>query len=214
MKERPILFSAPMVRAILDGRKTQTRRVVKPQPEATEHGFMWPSNLARSMVEVRDMGSLGPYGGRGDRLWVRETWQRLTNNGIRIVYRADGEDPRTGWDDVPAESRPKMTWQPSIFLRRADSRISLGIERVRVERLHDLTADAARAEGVTVGEPVPTTINGKPGQVTYFDPVVAFCHLWCAINGRDSWAANPWVWVIEFQRVTPNASRAPEEKTK
>lgn len=116
MKEMPILFSGPLVRALLAGTKTQTRRLMKPQPDPLpadkprispydDSGFHWASDKARSMVDLGTAAHLGPFGSKGDRLWVRETWATLTGNGIRTVYRADGEDPRTGWDDTPPERR-------------------------------------------------------------------------------------------------------------
>jgi hypothetical protein len=89
VRERPIMFSAPMIHSIIAGTKTQTRRIVKPQPEFSERWNEWqrPSRRCRSMVEIRDMSSLGPYGSRGDRLWVKEGFTHITGNGVRIHYR-------------------------------------------------------------------------------------------------------------------------------
>lgn len=225
-KERGILFSAPMVRAILDGGKTVTRRIVKPQgpTEAdvrarcgtgyhyfTDHHAPSAAHfrVAGPVSVVRDLGGPTelrcPYGKPGDRLWVRETWARLTGNGHRIVYRADGEDPRTGWDDVPAERRPKMRWTPAIHLCRVDSRITLDVIDVRVERLHDITEEDAAREGVT---PAPFC---KAGRSDGMEHVEAFEDLWSTINGASSWAANPWVWRVEF-RVLDSGPVAPEGK--
>ena len=216
MKERPILFSGAMVRAILDGRKTVTRRIVR-FPRKEPHTF-WgaayphPSGIGWlfadhpldagliAAVSKGRTGTLCPYGAPGDRLWVRETWATLTNNGIRTVYRADGEDPRTGWDDVPPERRPRMTWRPSIFMRREESRLTLDVVSVRVERLQDITEEDARAEGFSL-EPMPARINGEPGQVWVFDPVTWFAKTWDTINAdRATWLSNPWVWRVEFRR--------------
>ena len=190
MKERGILFSAPMIRALLEDRKTVTRRLVNERTYLVVDG----DETTGRVVEQSDpsFGALAteharcPYGVPGDRLWVRETWARLTGNGHRIVYRADGEDPRTGWDDVPAEKRPRMKWSPAIHLCRIHSRITLDVIDVRVERLHAITEQDAIAEGVSeVGFPRET-----------------FEKLWGEINGPESWAANPWVWRVEFRRAS------------
>ncbi|HEY1956751.1 MAG TPA: hypothetical protein VGH28_14120 [Polyangiaceae bacterium] len=225
VKEHPILFSGPLVRAILEGRKSQTRRLAKfvPLDDGVNLGF---SGLSVGQYNTGDLSSgavlysrgaggvwnqrtkpLRYYALPGQTLWVRETWQSLHHNGVRTVYRADGEDPRTGWDDVPAEQRPPMTWRPSIFMRRADSRISLEVTGVRVERLHAITEEDAKAEGVTTSFHGCITIDGKsgPGTIHTFGPdarVKAFGVLWEAINGkRAPWVSNPWVWVVEFRRV-------------
>lgn len=207
MKERPILMSAPMVRAILDGRKSQTRRIVKPQPELDEDTgeWSWPSHKCKSMVEIRDMGGLGPYGTRGDRLWCRETHQfvQLPNERI-VVYRATCDDDSFTYVDPVEGSIEQIKvhkWRPAIFMRRLESRILLEIESVRVERVQAITREDALAEGVIVGEPIDMLVNGEPGPVVYFDPVVAYAHLWCHINGADSWKANPWVWRVAFKRI-------------
>ena len=178
MKERPILFSGPMVRAILDGRKTMTRRVVKPQ------SLIISGHPPRSIRQC-------PYGAPGDRLWVRETFAHLTHNdtgeGEGYIYRADG------WDD-------DVKWKPSIFMPRWASRITLEITDVRVERLQDITNGDAITEGVW-------TISPNKGR-DYMDggsticPCGLFRSLWEKINGRESWDNNPWVWVIEFRKIT------------
>ncbi len=209
MKERPILFSAPMVRAILEGRKTQTRRIVKPQPEPDEKygGYHWPSNLARSMVSIRDMASLGPYGSRGDRLWVRETLHHDGKIGDKdcAVYAADGA---SAWLDTWPWQRRVL---PSIHLPRGLSRISLDVTRVRVERLHDISEEDAKAEGVVSGiipaddygpQRIGYVVGRDDGKcVLYPDERRAFEVGWSGINGAESWNANPFVWVVEFRRV-------------
>ena len=196
MKERPILFSGPMVRAILEGRKTQTRRVVKPQP-AHIAGIGTVLNIDTIT------GKACPYGKPGDRLWVRETWDgvRLDGGGALVSYRADGDKPVT--DDG--------RWHPSIHMPRWASRITLEVVSVRVERLNECSIQDALAEGVLTDDEWPT------------DPRDGYRSLWESINGpsirkrlRDgtvqmhspkrhvadySWDANPWVWVVEFRRV-------------
>lgn len=195
MIERPILFSAPMVRAILDGTKTQTRRVVKGVPA----DLIFTGAMMKSEGWV-DFGGRDehkrihcPYGQPGDRLWVRETfsgphcmeasegcasvppskWARSS----RLWYWADGNPADGDW------TRPR----PSIHMPRWASRITLEVTGVRVERLHDITEADAVAEGAST--PGPFAVHH-------------FMDLWTSINGAESWNANPWVWVVEFKRIT------------
>lgn len=179
MKERPILFSGEMVRAILDGRKTQTRRVVKPPP---------PSNSGGTS-EIFALAKQCPYGQPGDWLWVRETWAPAATEGYDkrddgglIWYRATDERVCMG------------PWRPSIFMPRQVSRIMLEITDVRVERLQDITEEDAKAEGVAAWH---DTANG-----TVYRP--EFEMLWDSINGKRGygWDMNPWIWVIEFKKVS------------
>ena len=216
VKERPILFSAPMVRATLDGRKVQTRRIVRNDAkvcaacftEAVPHNdgdggmgiFGSDPYLRVAACDHNDrMGERirCPHGVPGDRLWVRETWCKIgeTATGVKtIAYRAD--------DDI--ELAGGLRWIPSIHMPRWASRIDLEITAVRVERLQEITEEDARAEGVTTGELMPATINGERGQMMIFDPRKAFAMLWDSINAkRAPWASNPWAWVIEFRRVRP-----------
>lgn len=186
MKERPIIFSAPMVRALLDSTKTQTRRVVKCHVEDYDGALItWASC---------------PYGQPGDRLWVRETFTDLLGTGIehrpipsgplqRYVYAADIK-PGSNSDEARKEFGIK--WKPSIFMPRAASRITLELTAVRAERLQDISDADALAEGV---DRTNTSISGYAKE--------RYRRLWESINGPDSWAQNPWVWVIEFKRVQP-----------
>lgn len=197
MKERPILFSAPMVRAILAGTKTQTRRVLPTMttlgrveyPGRRDHkGYShvnWldtPDGIAAAVRECR-------HGQPGDRLWVRETFSHFERNdqlkrGAEIFYRADGEC---------LELEP---WRPSIHMPRWASRITLEIISVRVERLKDISDADARDEGAEPRQPVYASGIYIPGQYR-----LGFRDLWQSINGAGSWTANPWVWVVEFKRV-------------
>jgi hypothetical protein len=200
MKEHPILFSAPMVRALLNGSKTQTRRIMKPQPEPIPDdvpkmkaydasGHWWASNLAQSMVSLsHEAPSLSPFGRRGDQLWVRETFCDASQaEQGRILYRADG--------DVACR------WKPSIHMPRKASRIQLEITGVRIERLNDCSEADAKAEGVTPdNETSKDVMDGIMPQFQYKEP---YMRLWERINGAGSWAANPWVWVVEFKVVKP-----------
>jgi hypothetical protein len=185
MKERSILFSGPMVRAILAGTKTQTRRGVKRLD--VRAGMPQPEN--DSLLSL-----CSPYGQPGDRLWVRETWawfgcERLP---CEVLYRADGHTKL--YDGYGR-------WRPSIHMPRWASRILLEITDVRVERLCDISEADARAEGIKVDE-CGHAIR-EEDHVAWGGARSAFADLWASINGPDSWAANPWVWVISFRRGEP-----------
>ena len=217
MKERPILFSAPMVRAILDGRKTQTRRWLHASPgtEAIldEYDSGWSSKFDAhgdghgGLFRHVNGGTLSvplrcPYGSPEERLWVRETFTHITGNGIRVHYRADGEPTDREGRVLPTEpGLPR--WRPSIFMRRSESRITLEIAEVRVQRLGEISEDDARAEGV---EPVmwerKVYPSGRAATVETPSYRDGFGVLWDEINGkRCPWSSNPWVWAISFRRV-------------
>lgn len=207
MKERPVLFSGAMVRAILGGHKTQTRRVMKPVceiPDAlawheeTSVGLSfakpgyWRANVGGSSYTGR---ARCPYGVPGDRLWVRETFKLVDGERPEIYYRASDSE------DGP--------WTPSIFMPRHLSRITLDVVNVRVERLQDITEQDSRAEGITDGgclncgksEPCGCS-SPKP------DARDSYVHLWESIYGKvHPWHSNPWVWVVEFTKATtePNS---------
>lgn len=204
MRERPILFNADMVRAVLDGRKTQTRRIMREQPEVIpkedelgKPGFWIPFNAGKTMVRNDDMHIACPFGLKGDRLWVRETFRvhsRATDVAT-LVYKASEQQSWTQQTHrVPIEkcNKPAVVdkWTPSIHMPRWASRITLEITGVRVERLQSITEEDAKAEGVKTECSV---IGDK-----HF---LGFRSLWKSIYGDDSWQANPWVWVVEFKRV-------------
>ncbi len=211
-KERPILFSAPMVRAILDGRKTQTRRTVKPQPEqGSTLGFLIPRpNASGSCAHFHHIDARGihskeltvhcPFGIPGDRLWVRETWcpiypQDPTYNGgrpIEIDYRAT-HSRESHWRVM--DDHGTRRWKPSIHMPRWASRITLEITGVRVERLNDIGEADAMAEGTLGGH------GAIPGYGYAATPVEHYRHLWESLYGPGSWSANPWVWVVEFRGI-------------
>lgn len=199
MKERGIIFNAEMVRAILDGRKTQTRRIIKSVP-ATHNFHGWVMSSTQAKDEGKACWAIGdspllkepirlncPLGKIGDRLWVRETWRKFDfsdecgcseypcgcpENGA-IMYRATQDD---------GESK----WRPSTHMPRRYSRITLEITNVRVERLQDISEQDAIAEGIT--------------NISVLSKYI-FSKLWESIYGFDSWSSNPWVWVIEFKKV-------------
>lgn len=199
MRERGILFSAPMVRALLAGTKTQTRRIVKPPIG----GINW--------------GKRCPYGQPGDRLWVREKWAPVTatayrmSDGVQQTVNPNDEDTAAiyaaGWD----RSGPGR-WRPSIHMPRWASRITLEVTGVRVERLQEISPADACAEGAAEildrphADPLRSAAYDKFGVTLndgerYAGSVAAYAALWESINGPGSWDANPWVWVVEFKRV-------------
>lgn len=220
MTERPILFSAPMVRAILDGRKTQTRRVVKPQPESGHDGEpYWHVGgyrawQFRGIADPLRMGTnnplVCPYGQPGDRLWVRETWAAVH---FSIDPETGFADDWHGSHDIPpgdgggywsklyaADNHPTdkeergFSWRPSIHMPRWASRITLEVTGVRVERLCEISDGDAKAEGVELPSGIFLAGSRTPHRVEFFK-------LWESINGAGSWDANPWVWVVEFRRL-------------
>jgi len=182
MKERPILFSAPMVRAILEGRKTQTRRILKSQGKKAGHYAGWVLPEYRTDC---------PYGQPGDRLWVRETWQ--INH---TVQDADGKCPtifRADGTLLPAQG---MKWTPSIHMPRWACRIVLEITDVRVELLQSISDADARAEGCNGGH------GSIPGYNYSATPREHFWQLWESIAAPGTrWEDDPWVWVITFRKV-------------
>ncbi len=217
-KERPILFSAPMVRAILDGRKTVTRRVCKPQPSANAHTKSADGSPMTSWWETGKDIVRCPYGQPGERLWVRETWGVISHDfdehgnmidwkpdrpasPIRemrfgqgyysghVIYRADGEAVWAGDDDGGGDDR--SAWKPSIHMPRIACRILLEITEIRVERLQDISEEQAKAEG-------PIWPVAEHLEMAWR---VQFRTLWESINGAENWNANPWVWVVEFKQV-------------
>ena len=191
-KERPILFSAPMVRAILDGRKTQTRRIAKVTDKDCKPGMITP--LAGFVPRtIANHISYCPYGKTGDRLWVRETFKQY--NGI-ISYKADGNWISDFNDIDNFNPHENIKWKPSIHMPRSASRILLEITGVRVERLKDISEEDAMAEGVD-GE----NEAAKIGAEWYEKPKRAYRRLWEQIDGPGSWDLNPLVRVVEFRRI-------------
>jgi hypothetical protein len=215
MKERPILFSAPMVRAILEGRKTQTRRALNPQPEG---GIQYNPCTPHGVLNGRGNVLVCRHGKRGDRLWVRETHEAyyLTRGeksySAGVKYRADDEKRLIQIDALTYQklnSTDSKGWTPSIHMYRWASRIDLEITGVRVERLHDISDQDAIAEGIDrVGgefscSPWRNYRLGKPGEMNMHcaSPQRSYMTLWESINGAGAWNENPWVWVIEFKKI-------------
>jgi hypothetical protein len=203
IKERPIPFTGEMVRAILDGRKAQTRRVVNPQPFPDENGdclvrhpdgrpLAWPERAYDGVMPC-------PYGQPGDRLWVRETWAHDCSHC---------DDPRCGNPDhvwyAASEAHPEQfagsaSWRPSSRMPRWASRITLEITEVRAQRVQEISEDDANAEGCGFGCTVKSERFGRYMSAGQY----AFASLWDSINANRGlgWESNPWVWVIGFRKL-------------
>ena len=211
--ERPILFSGPMVRAILDGRKTQTRRVLKPQPVPVGGPFYRPSPMVapREWHSVSKEGNIVniqklPYA-EGTELWVREAWRtgievehvKPSEIGYTRPVRYEADDSVQpdvdGCAKIPTSRFGKL--RPGMFMPRWASRITLRVTAVKVERLQDISEEDALAEGVGIMDPHHPP---PPIRATYAE---MYRDLWTSINGPGSWDANPWVVAYSFERVLP-----------
>ncbi|RZG79657.1 hypothetical protein [Acinetobacter venetianus] len=220
MKERPILFNTAMVQAILSGNKTQTRRIVKPQPEVCDDargGHWWPSSDVQSMVHVEKelqdyegfwrglIDDCNPFGAKGDRLWVRESWYQKGTVGRtypdddeyqffghrQAAYVADGDAPK----DWTFKKRP------SIHMPRWACRLILEITNIRIERLQNITTEDAKAEGFDYStHPSAIEMGYAIGAKTNFR------FTWEQIYGQNEWNKNPWVWVVEFKVIQGGAA--------
>ncbi|MCA3696505.1 hypothetical protein [Aquidulcibacter sp.] len=206
MTERPILFSGPMVRAILEGRKTQTRRVLSYQPSGDVLEVSPPSSdLPRYWQFRYDVGGVDvPVPNQvGDTLWVREAWRPIGDAPLSECIGPEDIDFYATTDEIAAAI---FKWRPSIHMPRWASRISLKVTAVKVERLQDISEADAIAEGILAHEPTqddPAEYAAAEGRLIYNDPREAFCDLWISINGAYSWKANPWVVAYSFQRIKP-----------
>lgn len=221
MRERGMIFNGEMVRAILDGRKTQTRRPVKfPHIDRDAMCELSGNELAGELSAGNYRNC--PHGKPGDRIWVRETWGVVSHeldedgriqpwepdrpatsihempfgNGYysgHAIYAADGGFT---WGDDDGYEDGRSCWKASIHMPRAASRITLEITGVRVEQLRDLSEEDAKSEGVS---PAGGVLSGWEHRIN-------FRELWMSIYGSDNWEANPWVWVIEFKRIEERAA--------
>lgn len=234
MKERPILFSGPMVRAILEGRKSQTRRAIKaPAAIASIRHWLGTEWYRYDGDGRRDIAINCPYGQPGDRLWVRETFY------CDHIFYPDGTPDSVMWREIDGQRVPipleekraemlenmyyradgepefeqqegPIPWRPSIHMPRWASRILREVTGVRVERLQDISERDVEAEGWNVSDPGHGNggaVWSYPGRTdkTFQSAREAFAFGWGSINGHDSWDANPWVWVIEFRLVESQA---------
>lgn len=207
MTDKPILFSGPMVRAILEGRKTQTRRLLRPQPDfrgghggyhdAEEWGWEDEDGYHVSVLDI------APNGYRaGDRLWVREACATWEGGHQDVVYRAD--ETEQGWDDLRHDARTGAPWKlrTSIFMPRWASRLTLTVTDVRVQRLRDITLGDLYAEGCATGK--DDMARGLLPQ-GWQGPWDEFRDLWDSLNAkRAPWESNPWVAAVTFRAVPAN----------
>lgn len=231
MKERPILFNTAMVKAILEGRKTQTRRIVKPQPVPYPGGgHWWRCDYVQSMVRVEQelqnpcelykgfIEEVNPFGSKGDRLWVRETfcygrieeWDAEHPDDRRLYVDQDNASIKC-LQPIPKQwclennvDIEEVRWKPSIHMPRSACRIVLEITNIRIEQLNQISADDAEQEGLVKlpasGRYVVNRGDQYFGEVSR-NPQEVFKWLWESIYGSNSWEINPWVWVIEFKII-------------
>lgn len=211
---KPIIFSTPMVQAILDGRKTMTRRVVKPQPTYITPSGRWVWPIPKSKVHpccctevctasrewweylALDQTPYQP----GDVLWVRETWGDHGGKTSYFLYRADFPDGAKTyeWPEKDETGEPIICdlprWRPSIFMPREAARIFLRVTDVRVERLQEISEEDAAKEGLA-----PAILDGA----VFISAKGKFHVLWETINAKRGygWDTNPWVWVVSFERT-------------
>lgn len=216
---RPVLMSGGMVRRILAGRKTQTRRIFDDGSRRRKDGArLLPELLVQLARDEGGYGSLCPYGGPGDRLWVRETWASVPSAQTRMHDRGPGiwpgVDGRPSTPDVDSDLRSviyradgefvsssgeRHDWRPSIFMPRWASRLTLDVVAVRLERLHEISPEDCLAEGLE--DP-----DGRYG----WHPETAvnwYRKLWEKLHGTGSWETNPWVWVVEFRPLESTKER-------
>ena len=230
MNEHPILFSGEMVRAILESRKTQTRRVIGTVDNSDKFVEMMRDKAVFTDT-ITFTPHYGPhkfiircaYGKPGDRLWVRETWQHvyadMMGNRFTSIPLPNDKDVHRYWLEyaaTPSDEEPPR-WKPSIFMPRWASRITLEIINVRVEKVQEISRDNAFREGVEAVNPYAIVPDLPPGFPAAFkdylneknfftaDPVASFRSLWDSLNAKRGfgWKVNPWVWVIEFKRILP-----------
>lgn len=252
MKQHPILFSTAMVQAILAGRKTQTRRIMKPQVEPCNHKAFtyapWkddPTNFIESFSDKgywycelcgngtgnsnEFKGIKFPYGQVGHVLYVRETWRKYcfvdsmgythfdqeiieyAADNPGMIYLVDGDGARMYNKDGTEKFVP---WRPSIHMPKSACRLYLQITDIRVERLNEINEEDAKVEGILSYNDSALGMRYKDYMAdasgygdpdhdypTTGDPIASFGTLWGSINGPDSWRANPFVWVISFQKI-------------
>lgn len=227
MKARPILFSGPMIRALLEGRKTQTRRIVKPSVKGCTVGAYTGGPNGTEPVNVQEDGDPWtdiqcPYGQPGDLLWARESWtfDDIGPDMCAVVYKAD--DTRM-WMPHGGKEPKSMRTHPGMHMFRWASRLTLRIKAVRVERLNAISQKDAEAEGLLIFNEDDANLYYSgiaanadtwfeyPEQWHLDDPIAAYRDLTNSINGPDHWDKNPWVWVVEFEVIQANVDRVLKE---
>jgi hypothetical protein len=192
MNEHPILFSTPMVQAILAGRKTMTRRIFKDHPRLSSEDLS-NINIKEWFKDFPDyLGSFCAYGKNGDLLWVREAFQ---HDGYGYLYKS-------------YNSKLADKWKPSIHMPKVAALIWLRVTDISVERLKEISEDDAKSEGVEINGRSWKDYFDKTNDYGCGDAVSSFRSLWESINGKESWEANPWVWVISFEVVSTTGKPA------
>jgi hypothetical protein len=202
--EKPILFSTPMVQAIIKGTKTQTRRIIK-MPSWGVGWEYFETDSKKAQVSSRNgcvAEILCPYGSPASFLWIRETWRpALSETHECFAYKADGKY-KCG-KSAPLDNYYKPTWKPSIHMPRKACRLLLEVSEINVERLQDISEEDAIAEGVEQTH----LYQGHPYYRDYLrgggdlKPIESFASFWQSINGADFWNLNPWVWVVKFEKL-------------
>ncbi|MGY8872174.1 MAG: hypothetical protein ACKVJE_17180 [Pseudomonadales bacterium] len=235
MKATNLLFKADMVNALLDGRKTQTRRIMKQQPKpfngvaSVSGDFAWPTRFSgASTISCKPTGPTGwiekeklcPYGDKGDLIYVRETF-RLWSSADECGCESPCECPSNNTPLYRATHKnSEVTWKPSIHMPRWASRLTLKITSVRVEQLQNVSEEDAKAEGIRYHslydewggvEPHPASTPSLKQWRWYETPQQAFEWLWKSAYSTESWGANPWVWVIEFEVIKANVDTVLKE---
>ena len=193
MRKRPVLMHARSIKGIMEGRKSQTRRIVKPQPPErwTQHEFTAP-DMVRWAYQLPSLDwhtVKCPYGQPGDRLWVRETWCLGGEDGKKVLYRA-------------TEGSDADCWRPSIHMPRWASRLTLEVANVRVERVQDISYSGITREGVIpeLRPGLDVSIDGELSDMGLSAVRDQFKRLWDDTNGKGAWDRNDWVWVVEFKK--------------
>ncbi|KKN72350.1 hypothetical protein LCGC14_0411770 [marine sediment metagenome] len=222
MKEHPIIFSTAAIKAILEGQKTQTRQVIKPQPDIVADWLCWKGSLRCLEVNKELFAQLCPYGRVGDRLWVKESWRVIDvttpvdNRIVTIQYRDDSTFRLTNtelaynqqgiWVKVGYRATYSRKWQSPQFMPRSVSRIDLEITEIRAERVQEITGEDACREGIVL----PFRVYGD-GDSEYYESIANayishFCALWDSLNAKHGYGseANPWVWPITFKKEEQN----------
>lgn len=189
MKTKPILFSTPMVQAILEDRKTQTRRILKIK------GCKWFVPNPEEFPTISELEKWGakPKYNAGDIIWVRESFEYSDDLDEPYLYKQQAEQ------DFNPEFFSEMKWRPSIHMPKEAARIFLEVTSVRCEHLQAISEEDAIAEGIEPGEIGFKSYN--PKNIFEVDALWSFQNLWESINGKGSWKQNPWVWVYEFKKI-------------
>jgi len=221
--ERPILFNGPMVRALIDGTKTQTRRPITLRDfgQSMTQGYAWAFRDKRALwneYRADDFLRLGPFGVAGDRLWVRETWRPVMEGWQSYVEYKAGRPrlDRVSREQIATvrkfamrfagadETRNSEAWHPSIHMPKWAARIWLDVVSVRVERLWALTEEDLPAEGIEALDGMfteaDTCLTAKRMGVTIDSGLLLFAMLWDEIYPQTPWVSNPWAWVVTFKR--------------